>query len=398
MRKDELNDKAVVDHNCYYVTEDSFIGGYVQSLSGSTMNQKTGLNDFCLFIRKLLPSFSLNFQICSLSSCFICGATGGHQIHCRVPQCKASCHPLCYKQCYQLEHSISDIISRGVGCPQHRGVDLRAMKQPRSQHPTESEGGSRVQSMVQQRQDVQKFQASQQQEIQQQEIPRDSQPAVVTPEDSEDDGEVCDICGMGYSEPDDMLVFCDRCNLAVHQGCYGVSKLPEGEWLCSVCRQGRLPQETRCCLCLHEGGAMHRTIDGRFIHLICVYYTPELSLDLKGPEVLVRGMGNIDPERAQLTCCICGQKGAGCIQCNSRNCSVAYHPFCASKAGYLLTSDEKHGRFMYLSYCAQHSKLKEAKKRTKSATSTPEKKRKRQGRRKKMKKEEPEIPTGILTK
>lgn len=33
---------------------------------------------------------------------------------------------------------------------------------------------------------------------------------------------------MGYSEPDDMLVFCDRCNLAVHQGCYGVSKLPGG--------------------------------------------------------------------------------------------------------------------------------------------------------------------------
>ena len=268
------------------------------------------------------------------------------------------------------------------------------MKYPRSQRPGEVGNDSKPQLKQSIPPLQQNPQPPQPQETGQQIV----QPAPMTPEDSEDDGEVCDICGMGYSEPDDMLVFCDQCNIAVHQGCYGISKLPEGEWLCSVCRQGRLPQETRWCLCLHEGGAMHRTLDGRYIHLICVYYTPELSLDLNGPEVLVRGMNQIDPERAQLICCICGQKGAGCIQCNSRNCSMAYHPFCASKAGYLLTSDEKHGRFRYLSYCAQHSKLKEAKNRAKSVTSTPEKKRKRQNRRKKVKKEEPEIPTTILTK
>ena len=217
---------------------------------------------------------------------------------------------------------------------------------------------------------------------------------------SDDDGEVCDICGMGYSEPDDMLVFCDRCNLAVHQGCYGVSKLPEGEWLCSVCRRGRLPSETFCCVCLHAGGAMHPTADGRFVHLICVYYTPELSLDLSSPEVIVRGMENIVPERAQLVCCICGKRGAGCIQCNYRSCSTAYHPYCALKAGFLLTSDEKNGRFMYLSYCGPHSKLREKKER--SVPSTPEKKRKRQNKKKREKKEAlpppPVIPTKPLEK
>ena len=123
---------------------------------------------------------------------------------------------------------------------------------------------------------------------------------------------------------------------------------------------------------------MHPTADGRFVHLICVYYTPELSLDLRSPEVIVRGVENIVPERAQLVCCICGKRGAGCIQCNYRSCSTAYHPYCALKAGFLLTSDEKNGRFMYLSYCGPHSKLREKKER--SAPSTPEKKRKRQSR------------------
>ena len=52
----------------------------------------------------------------------------------------------------------------------------------------------------------------------------------------EEDNEVCDICREGYSEPGDMLVFCDRCNIAVHQGCYGIKEVPEGDWFCKHCR------------------------------------------------------------------------------------------------------------------------------------------------------------------
>ncbi|KFY24023.1 hypothetical protein V493_05492 [Pseudogymnoascus sp. VKM F-4281 (FW-2241)] len=62
-------------------------------------------------------------------------------------------------------------------------------------------------------------------------------PIIVEPdEEEEEDEEVCGICENGDSEAPNEIMFCDSCDLAVHQECYNITKIPEGEWLCSDCQ------------------------------------------------------------------------------------------------------------------------------------------------------------------
>jgi hypothetical protein len=46
---------------------------------------------------------------------------------------------------------------------------------------------------------------------------------------------LCAVCGDGTSYDGNPVMFCERCNVPVHQHCYGVKNVPEGEWLCWPC-------------------------------------------------------------------------------------------------------------------------------------------------------------------
>ncbi|PBP21040.1 PHD-finger domain-containing protein [Diplocarpon rosae] len=54
------------------------------------------------------------------------------------------------------------------------------------------------------------------------------------PEDSDDD--MCAICSELHSRKKNPIMFCDGCNLAVHQKCYQVAKVPSGDWFCRDCQ------------------------------------------------------------------------------------------------------------------------------------------------------------------
>ena len=53
----------------------------------------------------------------------------------------------------------------------------------------------------------------------------------------EEDEEVCAICSKPDSEPPNEIVFCDNCDMPVHQKCYGLAEVPEGDWICRNCSQ-----------------------------------------------------------------------------------------------------------------------------------------------------------------
>ncbi|KAL7627841.1 origin recognition complex subunit 4 [Parahypoxylon ruwenzoriense] len=54
--------------------------------------------------------------------------------------------------------------------------------------------------------------------------------------DSEDD-EVCAMCSKPDSEPPNEIIFCENCDMGVHQKCYNVPVIPEGDWICRNCSQ-----------------------------------------------------------------------------------------------------------------------------------------------------------------
>lgn len=51
-----------------------------------------------------------------------------------------------------------------------------------------------------------------------------------------DDHVLCDVCKSPDGEDNNEMVFCDSCNICVHQSCYGIQSIPSGEWHCSPCK------------------------------------------------------------------------------------------------------------------------------------------------------------------
>ena len=45
----------------------------------------------------------------------------------------------------------------------------------------------------------------------------------------------CCVCSDDTGFSNNLLVYCDGCNVAVHQGCYGIINVPDGDWFCRRC-------------------------------------------------------------------------------------------------------------------------------------------------------------------
>lgn len=83
------------------------------------------------------------------------------------------------------------------------------------------------------------------------------------------DGVVCDVCRSPYSEDGNEMIFCDTCNVCVHQACYDIDEIPAGEWYCQPCRELGRVDKASCILCPNKNGAMKRTPDDKWAHVSC---------------------------------------------------------------------------------------------------------------------------------
>ncbi|PPQ65251.1 hypothetical protein CVT24_011406 [Panaeolus cyanescens] len=166
----------------------------------------------------------------------------------------------------------------------------------------------------------------------------------------------CAVCDDSEGENSNAIVFCDGCNLAVHQDCYGVPYIPEGQWLCRKCTVS--PESAvSCVLCPNEGGAFKQTTNGEWIHLLCAIWIPETRVVNEVFMEPISGVERISKQRWKLRCSICDSRDDGaCIQCAKSTCFLAFHTTCARKEKLLLPMKSVQGaeNVTLTCYCERH--------------------------------------------
>ncbi|OAD59623.1 putative lysine-specific demethylase 4B [Eufriesea mexicana] len=136
-------------------------------------------------------------------------------------------------------------------------------------------------------------------------------------------------------EPEnDKLLRCRECHVTVHASCYGITVLPTDlrNWACDKCKAGKT--QVMCCLCPMRGGALKRTSDSNWAHILCALLLPGVTFkDAINKDPI--NVLTIKPDNVKQQCCYCEQKDGACLNCNQ--CSNLFHPSCGLVSGATFT-------------------------------------------------------------
>jgi len=194
----------------------------------------------------------------------------------------------------------------------------------------------------------------------------------------QEENAVCDICYDGESTGENRIIFCDSCNISVHQSCYGIEKVPSEDYFCHAClyfkREKREnstenqiiphqstetklsdPLPTFCEVCPRRQGAFIQTyikptkkrgkivpkqLSPKWVHVVCAKWHCFQFVDPSSGEVVDNG--NVVEDVTEFKnyyrlndyqCCLCeGMRGCY-IECKAEDCDKWMHVTCARSSG-----------------------------------------------------------------
>jgi hypothetical protein len=189
---------------------------------------------------------------------------------------------------------------------------------------------------------------------------------IIIPEENDED-QVCSVCLDGTSDDTNQILFCDGCNVAVHQNCYGVRLIPDGEWQCGRCQDAAKSGKSLtdaltsvlCEFCGRPGGAMKRTTRANeWSHVQCALWLPETELEVHCAG-FVKYVCDIPEDRLELRCYICNRRRGAPIQCADPECVQAFHVTCAQDKRLCLSKVEREEDdevfIEYNAWCGKHT-------------------------------------------
>uniref|UniRef100_A0A7R9CNP2 [histone H3]-trimethyl-L-lysine(9) demethylase n=1 Tax=Timema cristinae TaxID=61476 RepID=A0A7R9CNP2_TIMCR len=127
------------------------------------------------------------------------------------------------------------------------------------------------------------------------------------------------------------LLTCQDCQMCVHASCYGITlRWSSKDWRCDKCRAGMY--QASCCLCSVRGGALKRTTNGCWAHLLCSLMIPGISFrDIKGKEPI--SVLHVDTSHKNMVCVFCSTSVGACVHCSEPLCRTVFHAPCGLVSG-----------------------------------------------------------------
>lgn len=123
---------------------------------------------------------------------------------------------------------------------------------------------------------------------------------------------------------ENQFFFCKVCGICIHALCYGIDTDVESSdlWLCSPCTEGF--SQSSCVLCFQTNGAMKKTSNGKWVHVICALFTEGAFFEDENDMEPVN-LSSVSKSKQNKTCAYCLKAVGFCSLCSKSKCSKRIH-------------------------------------------------------------------------